>query len=329
MNSSDVEVNIRTEDATEIATDLLVLKYMRNASGVGMQVANKLGVEDFFSSDTLPDIGDYKIFYNNIGDKLGAQNILYIGVEPAPGFRYQDIREFARRSLKIAGREVKNAEHITLTLHGPGYGLDEREAFEAELAGLMESIQDGTAPPELEQISIAEIDPKRANRLQNILDDFIPGRVIRRGQSTPDQARSVGYDSESKPHVFVAMPFDESFEDVYYLGIKESVPVDLLCERIDNESFTGNIEKEIKRRIESASLVVADMTTANPNVYLEVGFAWGKDVPTLLLTQDTDDLKFDVEHHNAIIYDRNKIWELRDELEETLTDLSIGPDHKP
>jgi hypothetical protein len=30
----------------------------------------------------------------------------------------------------------------------------------------------------------------------------------------------------------------------------------------------------VKQRIRGASLVIADLTTANLNVYLEVGYAW-------------------------------------------------------
>jgi len=140
----------------------------------------------------------------------------------------------------------------------------------------------------------------------------------------PVDENRAGYDSDEKPHVFVAMPFRDELEDVYYLGIQEAVhSANLLCERIDNESFVGQIEQKIRDRIDTATLVIADMTNANPNVYLEVGYAWGQNVPTLLLTQDTDDLTFDVQHHNSVVYDRHRIRGLRDELEEVLSELSL------
>ena len=52
----------------------------------------------------------------------------------------------------------------------------------------------------------------------------------------------------------------------------------------------------------SARLVVADLSTANANVYLEVGYAWGKGIPTVLLAKDSDDLKFDVKTQRCIAY---------------------------
>lgn len=325
MGVHNVKVDIINGDAKDIDTDLLVLKNSRGSDGVGVEVANALQINSLLTWPDLPDLGESAVYDG--GNALKAQNVLYIGVKPIPDFGYQDIRRFARRSLEIAARKVKRTEHVTLTLHGPGYGLDEREAFESELAGLMEAVQEGKAPQELKRITFVEINPKRAERLKDILSDFLSGNIIERDKSTPEQARSVGYDSEGKPHVFVAMPFAEEFEDVYYLGIKEAVnSAGFLCERIDNQSFTGSIEEQIQNRIQSASLVIADLTNSNPNVYLEVGYAWGENVPTLLLTQSTDDLKFDVQHHKSITYNRNGIRELKDDLTETLSDLDLPHD---
>jgi hypothetical protein len=59
-------------------------------------------------------------------------------------------------------------------------------------------------------------------------------------------------------------------------------------------------------------MVIPDLTTANPNVYLDFGYAWGCGVPTVLLTRDTGDLKFDVRGQRCLAYKRIK------ELEELL-----------
>ncbi|MFB6177961.1 MAG: hypothetical protein ABEI99_12640, partial [Halobaculum sp.] len=184
----------------------------------------------------------------------------------------------------------------------------------------------------LSRVKIVERNQGRADRLRKIRDEFLGGEYIQTESQPTEKERSVGYDSESKPHVFVAMPFDEEFDDVYYTGIKpavkqlaEDIDRDILCERVDENVFTGSVTDQIRDRIESASLVVADMTNANPNVYLEVGYAWGSDVPVLLLTQDTDDLEFDVEHHNSLIYDRMGIHGLKQDLEDTLAALDSLP----
>ena len=71
---------------------------------------------------------------------------------------------------------------------------------------------------------------------------------------------------------------------------------------IGEQAYTGEVLHRIKEQIESAELVVALLTDANPNVYLEVGYARGRDRPTLLCIQAGDELKFDVAGHRAIEY---------------------------
>jgi hypothetical protein len=117
--------------------------------------------------------------------------------------------------------------------------------------------------------------------------------------------RSVGYESAYKPHIFVAMPFTDELSDLFHYGIQAAVgSIGHLCERIDQLPSTGDILVRIKERIRTASLVVAELTGANPNVYLEVGYAWGCDIPTVLLVRkdEIDSLKFDVAGQRCIGY---------------------------
>lgn len=80
------------------------------------------------------------------------------------------------------------------------------------------------------------------------------------------------------------MPFAEDLTDNFHCGIAPVIRSrGLLCERADEEVFTGDVLPWIRERIKNAMLVVADLSRANPNVYLEVGLAWGYGVPTLLL----------------------------------------------
>ncbi len=322
MNGYSVEVIIENTDIRQVKSDLLVLKSADGSAGVEKTVGNE--VRKYSRDFHYPSEGHSEIFQT--GSSIVADNALFIGLRPVFEIEYKDIREFARHSLQVARNRALHSNEsfseIATTIHGPGFGLDESEAFESLIAGFVDAIQDGTVPPSLDCIRIVEINETRAERLQVALDEFLPGRVVSQNQPRSKESREVGYASDNKPRAFVAMPFGDEFEDVYQLGIKESIKsADYLCERIDEEAFTGSIATEIQNRIESASLVVADMTNANPNVYLEVGYAWGCEVDTLLLTQNTDDLTFDVQSHNAIVYDRQSIRELRDELEEMIKSL--------
>jgi len=55
------------------------------------------------------------------------------------------------------------------------------------------------------------------------------------------------------------------------------------------------------------------------NVYLEIGYAWGRNVPTILLVKDINELKFDVKGQKCLVY-RN-ITHLEEVLAKELTAL--------
>jgi hypothetical protein len=103
--------------------------------------------------------------------------------------------------------------------------------------------------------------------------------------------------------VFVAMPFAKEFDDRFHYGIHTAIRnAGYLCERADMATFTGDILLWVKERIASAELLVADLSGANPNVYLEVGFAWGRGLPTVLLASEETDLLFDVRGQRCLVY---------------------------
>jgi hypothetical protein len=125
---------------------------------------------------------------------------------------------------------------------------------------------------------------------------------------------------ETKPHAFVAMPFKKEMDDVFYYGIQGPVrAAGFLCERVDQEAFTGNILDRVKRKIETAAVIIAELTGANPNVYLEVGYAWGTGRPTVLLATGEHELQFDVRGQRCLTYER--IRDLEEALTNELTEL--------
>jgi hypothetical protein len=124
------------------------------------------------------------------------------------------------------------------------------------------------------------------------------------------------------------MPINDDTEDLFHYGIRRALDAcGLLCERIDQTPAIGDILERIKRRIESATFVVAELSGRNPNVYLEVGYAWGCNVPTVLLVseQDLGDLGFDVKGQRCIVY--HKIRDLEERLTAELQALqkSVKP----
>lgn len=120
-----------------------------------------------------------------------------------------------------------------------------------------------------------------------------------------------------KPFVFVLMPFNNDFDDIYELGIKEAAKeVGAYAERVDEQIFNEGILERIFNQISKADVIVADMTGRNPNVFYEVGYAHALGKIVLLLTQKADDIPFDLKHKQHIVYGNNgsKIQSLRSEL---------------
>src|SRR5665811_779695 len=104
-----------------------------------------------------------------------------------------------------------------------------------------------------------------------------------------------------KPFIFVLMPFDEKYNDAYKFGIKGAAEdVGAYAERVDEQIFTEGILDRIFNQISKADVIVADMTGRNPNVFYEVGYAHALGKIVLLLTQNTNDIPFDLKHRQHI-----------------------------
>ena len=322
----EILLSVVNQDALEIETDVLVLKYAQAAYGVDREVIARLSKikKDLFEKLPLPDAC---LLVPTFGC-IAARYVLFVGVEPIYNFSYGDIREFSRAALESLSLKSLNVNHVCFTLHGAGFGLDESEAFESEIAGWIDAFSGTLYPHHLKQIVVAEYQESRAERLQAIILSLFPkGKIIldEHRTSQPDLGPLInaGNVSDNKPLIFVAMPFTPGMYDVFDYGIRGAVKkAGYLCERTDEAYFTGEIIERIKKRINDAELIIADMTSSNPNVYLEVGLAWGYGKPTILIAQNEQDLKFDVRGHKCILY--NLITDLEEKLARELIGIKGG-----
>jgi hypothetical protein len=325
-----VDISVVRGDALDVAADVLILKHAQALYGVDAKVVSRLerhGI-DLAAPGRLPSPGAFRLVES--GGLLGAAAVLFIGVAELGRFGYAEIREFARRSLAVLADTLPAAIDVAMTTHGAGFGLDETEAFRAEVAGIVEALESAEHPKMLRRIVIVEHDAGRVQRLQRQLDEIFPGGIasIRSAMQQPamalqsDALRTAGAESRAKAHVFVAMPFAKEFDDRFHYGIHTAIrSAGYLCERADMASFVGDVLAWVKDRIDTADLVVADLTGANPNVYLEVGYAWGRGLPTILLASDEKDLLFDVRGQRCLVY-MNSIRTLEQQLTNELAKLA-------
>ena len=111
----------------------------------------------------------------------------------------------------------------------------------------------------------------------------------------------------SRPRIFVMMPFAEPFDTLYKDVIRPVAEDQLGFEilRVDEIQAPGIILDDIQRQIAGSHAVVAEISTRNPNVFYELGYAHALEKPTILLVrkQDSGDVPFDIKGYRAIHYD--------------------------
>lgn len=340
----NVEFTIETGDITEYSSDVVVLKHAQAFYGADELVRYKLEKKGISSLNFSPPPGKYS-YLKTLGG-LVAPNVLFIGLPRLFFIEYSDIRNLASKTLTVLSEQAPETQCIATTIHGIGFGLDEVESFLAQLAGYLEILETSDKLRNLKRITIVDKNLERVTRLRSILDQNFSNvkhatkmesgfgyNLYFNQRSTNDiptetnitslKNRAIslaGSNSEKKPRVFVAMQFDKKFEDLFVLGIQEIVRREnFVCERIDQDAFIGDILDQIKEKIESAEVVIAELTGSNPNVYLEVGYAWGKGRPTILLANHEEQLLFDVRGQRCIKY--NSIIDLQKKLRQELKTL--------
>ena len=308
---TQITVSVELGDALHTECDVLVLKHAQRLYGVDKAVFSALETAGIPIGPNLPKPGRFRLVPTQ--GTVTAKAVLFIGVPELWQFDYAAIREFGTRALSdLSG--AAETRRVVLTVHGPNYGLDELESFRAELGGLLDAIAHGKYPLRLETIIIVERNAERAQRLKDVLDSALPSGTVAATGGEADMPsalfdvrqslKDVGEGSRTKPHVFAAMPFAKEFDDRFHYGIQRAAEsAGFLCERADLTSFVGDVLGWVRERIASAAFVVADLTTANPNVYLEVGYSWGCKVPTVLLVSDTQELLFDVRSQRCLVYE--------------------------
>jgi hypothetical protein len=108
------------------------------------------------------------------------------------------------------------------------------------------------------------------------------------------------------PDVFVLMPFSEALNPIYEDHIKAiSVELGLKVMRADDVFAAGPIIDDIWSLIYSSKIIIADCTGRNPNVFYEIGIAHTIGSKVILISQDREDIPFDLRHIRCIIYQYN------------------------
>jgi len=104
---------------------------------------------------------------------------------------------------------------------------------------------------------------------------------------------------------FVMQPFAPPFGGYYEKIFKPAIEkAGLTPVRADAEIFgTGKIIDQIWRGLNSAKVLIAELTTRNVNVFYELGLAHALKKPVVLVAANEPDVPFDLKHIRVIYYD--------------------------
>lgn len=316
-----VKIEIVQQDVIQVEADLLLLKHAQGFHGADETVSLRLHQSGACDLETFQlEDGQDLLLKSHSG--IAAPEVLFLGTPSLREFRYREIRLFSQRAIESIAKRLPAIECLATTIHGAGYGLDIAESFRSMLFGFQQGL---TSHPlrNLKRILFVEKNKRRFEMLEAavadiklVLPDF--------GESSNAAAKpsSVPSPATTRKIVFVAMPFSDSFEDVYQFGIYQTVRrCGYVCEKVDESAYAGSIVDRIINGIESAEFVIADLSEERPNVYLEVGFAWGLRKPVILVAREGQRLHFDLSHHKCLFY--KNISKLAEQLERTIHNLFL------
>lgn len=128
-----------------------------------------------------------------------------------------------------------------------------------------------------------------------------------------------------KKKVFVIMPFEDKFFEIYEM-LKRQFEEDFLFSHAGEEDNQQNILKDIVQAIYDADIIIANLTGLNPNVFYELGVAHTLNKKVIIITEDISTLPFDLKSYRAKEYSTHfvKFAELLDALKKYMYGAITG-----
>jgi len=259
---------------------------------------------------------EQKIFISYAREDREIAESIYDKLRDAGFAPWMDIKDIRAGEMweRIISRAIEQADFILVCLSN--HSVNKKGDIQREIKMALnyaERMLPGDIyliPIRLDECSV----PEPLNHLHTV-DLYKPGEwekllsVLQVGVEQSNElirvSKGISIERINEPQkcLFVAMPFSLEMEDIYFYGIQRSADITgFSCDRVDQDAFTGDVLKRIKDGIETSVAIVADLTGSNPNVYLEVGYAWGKQKPTILLVQNGHELRFDVRGQRCLNY---------------------------
>ena len=170
------------------------------------------------------------------------------------------------------------------------YGIEESKFTEFK-AVFLESLKEADLIEELGEVM----------RLKDVSDKTSGAAIDEK--TIKKQSKAAGVTSGDT--CFVMQPFAKPLGDYYEKVYKPAIEkAGLTPVRADADLFgTGKIIDQVWRGINAAKVLVAELTSRNPNVFYELGLAHALKKPVVLVSSNEGDVPFDLKHIRVIYYD--------------------------
>lgn len=108
-----------------------------------------------------------------------------------------------------------------------------------------------------------------------------------------------------KPKVFVVMQFSKEYNELFENVIKPiTEKAGYECVRADEFYTSTPILKDIIESIQNSTVIIAEITPDNPNVFYEIGYSHAINKPTILLSDiKREKLPFDLSSFRTLFYE--------------------------
>lgn len=124
----------------------------------------------------------------------------------------------------------------------------------------------------------------------------------------------------------IMMPFSKEFDPVYEAIKSVCDSMDVSHLRVDEIYRPSKIANDIFAAIAQSKLVICDLTGRNPNVLYETGLAHALNAEVIMLTQNAEDIPFDLRHFRYFTYLNNGegLQQLQKDLQRIISECMAG-----
>jgi hypothetical protein len=191
-------------------------------------------------------------------------------------------------------------------------------------AGEIEELTPNISPEDFNnmRLSVTPLSGRVLHALRLSLSDLARSAPNQRLIVTPVLQRTFGTKYQSD--ILVFMPFAGELGPVYEDHLKSvAQKLGKSIARADDFFTSDQIVNEIWTALVTSKLVIADCTQRNSNVFYELGLAHAVGKPTILITQNSDDIPFDLRHRRYLRYELTPrgMKHFEESLEKTITTI--------